>query len=210
LKKILSLLGIALLTTANSAFAIPSLSFIIIGDTFSTPYSITNQSTGGEKVTRFQLDLSTIPVGSNGALCFDTVGGGLCNTSAGTPFSAVGSTGVTTGLTSPATVADGATLLDMQFSGFDAGETFSWNIDIDTVLQPTVYGNDLVGASAFVDFSDGERLLGTLQAVAGSPQASRFTVTGTTRVQTVPEPGTLALVAIGVVGVLRSARQRRA
>ena len=188
---------------AGAAQAIPSLSFIIDGDTFNNPYSITNNSTGGETVTRFSLNLGTIP--SGGPYCFDTANGGPCNPSpqSPTPFSAVGATGTTTGLIAPVVVADGAQILDLFFNDFDSGETFSWNIDIDSASTFSTFGNDLIGATAFVDFSNGQRLIGSLFAVAGNPDASQFTVTGIVPTTGVPEPSTMALMALAGLAFLR-------
>ncbi|HEV2612844.1 MAG TPA: PEP-CTERM sorting domain-containing protein [Noviherbaspirillum sp.] len=204
MKKLISsaLFTIAALS-AGAAQAIPSLSFIIDGDTFNNPYSITNNSTAGETVTRFSLNLGTIP--SGGPFCFDTVNGGPCNPSpqSPTPFSPVGSTGVTTGLTSPAVVSDGAQILDLFFNDFNPGETFSWNIDIDSASAFTTLGSQLIGATAFVDFSNGQRLLGSLLAVAGNPDATQFTVTGVVPVGRVPEPSTMALMALAGLAFLR-------
>ena len=85
------------LLAAAASQAVPLLSFIIDGDTFTQPYSITNSSTGAEKVTRFQLNLSTI---GSGTFCFDTETNTNCNGSNnnGVAFAAAGGTGATTGL----------------------------------------------------------------------------------------------------------------
>lgn len=185
---------------ASSAQAITVLNFIIDGDTFSLPYQITNSSTAGESVVAFHLDL--LGTGT----VFDTVTGGIPNATIGVPFTPLAGTGVSTGLTSPATVADGSTVLDLAFSDFGPGEFFRWDIDVDfSAGGATVFGNNLIGATAWADFSDGQRLFGVLGAVPGNPDAAAFTVTG--RVQT-PPPGsvpdggtTLALLGLSLAGL---------
>lgn len=208
MKKLFSsaLLAAALLA-ATAAQATPSLNFIIDGDTFNNPYAITNNSTAGETVLRFNLNLSSALTG--GPYCFDTVAGGPCNPSPQSPtaFQPAGGTNITTGLTSPASVTDGSQVLDLFFNDFNAGETFRWNIDVDSATVVTTFGSDLIGASAFIDFSNGQRLFGSLLAVNGNPDAAQFTVTGVAPTPSVPEPGTLALMAIAGLGFVR--RKRR-
>lgn len=205
-KFVTSLLFSATVVMSGAVHATPSLSFIIDGDTFGRPYSISNNSTSGETVTRFNLNLGTIP--SGGPFCFDTVSGGACNPSPQSPlaFSAINPS--TVGLTSPASVADGATVLDLLFSDFGAGEAFSWNIDVDSATTFSSFGNNLIGATAFVDFSNGQRLLGTLQAIAGNADASAFTVTGIVQTSDVPEPVSIALVSLGLLGLGATRRKK--
>lgn len=197
------------LLVSSAAQAVPSLSFLIDGDTFNNPYSITNNSTVGESVTRFILNLATIPVG--GPYCFDTVYLGPCNSTnqLDTPFSPRGGTDLTTGMVAPVSVPDGTQLLDIAFTDFGVGETFSWDIDVDSTSAFSVFGNNLIGATAFVDFSDGQRLIGTLQAVLGNSDASQFTVTGIVPTPDVPEPGTLTLMGLALAAMV-GARRRKA
>lgn len=206
---ILSAIGIILhLAIASVSVAAPMLSFIIDGDTFSQPYAITNSSTAGENVVRFQLDLSTV---AGPAVVYDTVNGGVPNSSGGVPFTPVGGDAALTGLVLPASVADGATLLDISFTDFNSSETFRWDIDVDfAVGSVTVYGDNLIGATAIIDFSDGQRLTGILQAVPGNADAAQFTVTGITQTPNeVPEPTTLVLWSVMSGAGLAAWRRRR-
>lgn len=149
-----SLLGTAALALAsNAAMATPSLYFFIAGDTFTQPFSITNNSTAGEKVIRFQLDISP------SSMVFDPVNGGPPgNGTAGTAFTPQSSSNITTGLVATSGPADGASLLDLHFTGFDPTESFIWDIDIDGASGSpiSVFGNNLIGSTATIDFSDGQ------------------------------------------------------
>lgn len=205
IRKLLTVLSLGV--AAQAAQAVPALTFIIDGDTFTQPYLITNSSSAGEMIIRFQLSLAGT------AYVFDpATGGPPGNGTAGTPFSAFGGTGATTGLIASADPVDGGTLLDKSFSDFDAGENFQWLIDVDPSdpsASPTVFGNSLIGAQIFIDFSDGQRLSGALFAVPGNSDASQFIATGITTTPRLPEPASLALVGLAL-GAGAFVRRRRA
>lgn len=195
----------AIAGAACSAQATPEVYFLIDGDTFTQPFSVSNQSSAAERITRFQLDLSPVN------MVFDTVDLGPPNNStAGVPFTPVGGSDLITGLV-PTVVADGAQLLDLFFNDFNAGESFLWDIDVDGASGApiSVFGNDLIGMTAIVDFSDGSRLTGVFQAVAGNADASQLTITGRGTTPTIPEPGTLALGGLALLA-LGATRKRRA
>jgi hypothetical protein len=198
LRKVLATTALAFASSAS--FAAPALYFLVSGDTFTQPFSITNQSTGNETVTRFQLDISPA------AMVFDTVNGGPPNNgTAGTPFSANGDSGILTGLVDGANPADGASVLDISFTDFNAGETFGWFIDIDGASGSpiTVTGNMLINATVSIWFSNGERLFGSLVAVPGNSQASQLFITGRDNGNPngTPEPGSLALAGLALLGL---------
>jgi len=199
------LTGLSLGVAAQAALATPSLTFIIDGDTFNQPFSITNSSTASEKIIRFQINLA-----GTGTVWDPVDGGPPGNGSAGTPFQAVAGTGATTGLQVSADPVDGGTVLDKFFNDFDAGETFSWLLDVDKPASATVFGNELIGATIFIDFSDGQRLSGALFGVAGNSDASQFQATGITRTPNdLPEPASMALVGLAL-GAGAMVRRRRA
>ena len=195
--KLRTLFAASTITLASSAaMATPALFFLINGDTFTQPFSITNQSNANEFVTRFQLNIA--PSG----MVFDTVTGGPPNNGTiGVPFTPRGNSAITTGLVPTFGPADGSPLLDISFTDFNSGEVFQWDIDVDGASgQPiTVTGDLLIGSLATIDFSNGERLFGVLSAVAGNPVASQFVVTGRGITPTLPEPGSLALAGLALL-----------
>lgn len=189
------------------ALAVPSLSFLIDGDTFTQPFSFTNNSDAGEMITAFSIDLAGT------GLVFDPVNGGAPgNGSDGTAFAATGGTDLLTGLTGN-TVVDGGTTLDILFNDFDQGETFSFVLDVDPTdinASPTVFGNQMIGATAAINFSDGQQLIGVFAAVGGNPDASAFTATGIRPIPPIPlpAPALLTLTALGTLGAMRFRRKK--
>lgn len=208
MRQVVSLLTLffGLFSVSGPLHAAPILAFLIDGDTFTQPFRITNSSTAGETVLRFQLDLSPIP------FVFDTVNFGLPgNSTLATPFTPVTGSDTTTGLIGPVVVPDGSTLLDISFSHFAPGESFEWYIDVDGNVANggiplTVFGNDLIGAIVRIDFSDGQRQNGLIVAVPGNADAGQLLVQSIT--QTVPEPTSLAVWCLGVAGISRTASRR--
>jgi hypothetical protein len=163
-------------------------------------------------VLRFGLNL-----GGTG-FAFDTVLGGGPHTgfpgNGATAFAPFGGSDVITGLIGPVVVPDSSTSFVLNFTNFNAAGAFQWRIDVDPITNDpgrsvTVFGNNLIGATAFVDFSNGLTAFGTLLAVPGSPLASAFTVTSVVVTPGVPEPSTWAMMLIGFAGLAYATRRRR-
>lgn len=210
-----SVVAVAAVSFSGAASAIPILNFLIDGDTALEAFSITNSSTTGEFVTGFHLDITStgncfdlddLPADS----CPGNFANGLVE------FGADSGTDVLTGLVAPS-VSDGDTILDLSFTDFGAGETFVWFLDVDPVMggwNGTARGNHLIGATAYVDFSNGDRLFATLGAVDNNSDASAFTVRGIPRVEPaedpvpVPLPSTLTLLAAAAAALGFRSRNR--
>ncbi|MGE4002010.1 MAG: inverse autotransporter beta domain-containing protein, partial [Planctomycetaceae bacterium] len=168
--------------TFGGAMVNVGLQFFIDGNTLVDPFDISNSSDPGINLTNFSFDMST---SISGAI-FNTVSG------AATAFGPIAGTDVTTGLTTvngtavppypPGLVPDFTQLLALDFNDFNPGETFIWEIDADLTPggQESVFGDQLVGSTVIVDFSNGVQLTGALMAVPGNPDASIFVATGMT------------------------------
>lgn len=198
------------LLAAPAAKAVPSLSFIVDGDTFFDPYVLSNTSDAGETLLSFRLDLA-----GAGNLCFDVVFDGPCNVTPNneTAFTPLGTSVADTGLLSD-TVVDGGTTLDLTFGGFDPGEVFQFLIDVDPASDVNVagstaaLGDTLIGATVVALFSNRLQLSGVLGPVDGNDDASAFELTGVTEV---PLPAALPLFGVGLAfaGLLGWRRRRR-
>lgn len=192
--------ALASMALATPAYANGGLTFLIDGDTFSLPFTITNTSTAGEKVTGFGISLIA-PFG------FDTVNGGF-GIDNSTAFAPQGGTEVATGYTGPASFADGSTSIAFTFNNFDVGESFVWLIDVDNPAFATVFGNQLIGSTGYADFSNGLRGLGVFEAVVGNDDAAQFVIKTLTPSPGVPEPAAWAMM-LGGFGIVGAAMRRR-
>jgi hypothetical protein len=140
----------------------------------SDNFVITNQSTGGIKVTSVSIDLST---GLLPDMVFDPIGtGGDATAQCFIPTS----NDVLTGLLAPTDPCvdpfsqprqGGFDILTVNFNDFDPSESFGWITDIDpNSIQGVpgagnagaVSGYELVGATVTVSFDDGSTLVGSL------------------------------------------------
>ena len=193
--------ALAALAFAAPAHADGGLTFLIDGDTFSLPFTITNTSTAGETVVGFGISLIA-PFG------FDTVNGGF-GIDSSAPFTPQGGSDAATGYTGPGSFADGSTSIAFTFNDFAVGESFVWVIDVDNPDFATVFGDQLIGSTGYADFSNGLRGLGVFEAVAGNSDAAQFVIrTFTPTPGGVPEPAAWAMM-LGGFGLVGSAMRRR-
>lgn len=190
--------------TAAAALAAPGLAhaktgvtFLIVGDTLTNPFSFKNTSDAGEKIVGFGFDMSTITAED---LIFDTEGGGS------TPLTPQGNTATTTGLVTPAFIPDNAKAFSLAFTDFNPGETFAYRIDVDVGFGGAISSQRLIGAKVYFDYDNGTRVEGFLRAVPGQANASTF-VTDRIVNTAVPEPATWALMITGF-GLAGSAVRR--
>lgn len=131
-----------------------ALDLLIDGDTFTQPFRLTNQSSALDLLS-LRMDIN--PTGD----IFDTSGGtaGAFNPLAPTDTE-VGLTSANGDTTSPFTVPTDQTLLDLTFDDFNTGETFFWQIDVDTapgdtMADDTVLGSALAPSNLMATFEGG-------------------------------------------------------
>lgn len=184
-------------STAASAGTI-DIDFLVDGDTYTQPWSISNNSTDGVLLESFVFDLRPL-----NTYCYD-LSSSDCNSSLGVAFSAVNGSASTGFVNATVTDEPGGLahndFLKIDFNDFGQGETFQWDIDVDSTANSTVYGNELIGSTAYAQMSDGNTYFGSLEAIVGNSDASRFVISSVVSTD-VPEPTTLAIFALGIMGL---------
>ena len=136
--------GINILQNTFSTDPSAAVDFLIDGDTFTQPFTLTNASAAQQLISRVTLDISPTD------LQFDI------DATTGQPFNPLGGSDALTGLVPTVNLTD--TLLEMQFNDFDPSETFQWLLDVDFIGDPgdlsPVFGNDLIGSIMTIEFTD--------------------------------------------------------
>lgn len=111
----------------------------------------------------------------------------------------------------------GSDALDYIFAGFDPGDAFQFEADVDPDVGNVVQDYRRIlfpNAELTVSFSDGNSLSQTLApadtGLAGYRFAQRLDTSLRPQLQSVlPEPGTLALFGLGLAGLGMAARRKR-
>lgn len=175
---------------SQTASATPIFDFKMSGNTVYEPFSISNLSTAGETIESFTLDISGL------GFVFDTIDRDG-TTRYSKPFTANSGTDLPTGLLSSSGALDNSTLLSVFFNDFNAGETFLFDIDVDTTTnnRAPVYGNELIGSLLSVEFSNGMLLAGSLGELNNSRRGSALSINGNSVSTVINEPSTFALLA---------------
>lgn len=165
--------------------ALIGLTFFVDGSTFGLPFTVTNNSSAAN-LTDFTFDISTNNFFPDAN--FDTDSPPVQTVSAAGPFTPSNGTEVTTGLltvngtTNPPgwAIPDESQVMTATFGDFNPSEDFQWTVDLDQTFggDEGYSGDQLIGSTVTANFSNGGTLTGTMQAVAGFPQASQFVANG--------------------------------
>lgn len=174
-------------------------------------FQITNNSDAGAMISSITIDLTGAP----NAPVFDTLDGcspAYCYGAAtGAPITEIAGDDVGFVALTPGEQAalEEAQVLTLLFTGFDAGESFLFSTDLDDLVDFYLTGVEMQDVVASVNFTgDSLNASGSANFVRDFPPAGRAVATV---VAEVPEPGTLALIGIGLLGVgyFGRTRQRR-
>lgn len=194
----LGLIAASVLALSAQVSATPMISGDInTGSSFRTDaaFSFVNNSTDGEKIESITWDIS-----SSNAF-FDSLRGGF-----GMFYSSIISSSLDdVGYTFPSNGdLDGQSVLTISFDDFDAGESFSFGVDTDffhSIDDNPVRGVDYIGTLLTVQFSNGSTGWGEFGSTSRTGKGSEVTA--------IPEPGSLAILGLGLVGFAFSRRQKR-
>jgi len=192
-------LGVIMSSSAQAAVVPTTLGFDLsfAGDTNVPTFTLVNTSDPGNQLVGF-----TFTIGDE-SRHFDFVD----------PLS--NPTGGTATLNSPDSVNNGlrGDVIDITFTGFDAGETVSFKADIDT--DPA---NNVVQNFQNVFFNNGSALNSVATAVYAIGESVSFTLpdnpqslnfSASTTINAVPLPAALPLFAVGLAGLGALSRRRK-
>lgn len=205
MKKTLLLPTVLLAASFNVNAATSASGLISSGSTFNTndAFQFTNASDASETITKLVLDLSPI----NGF--FDTTSAAPGSGSSGLAVSGFSDV---VGHTFPTNASqDGLSTLTINFTDFNAGETFIFGVDTDlfsAIDLLGINGAGFIGALVTAHFSDDSVTHGFYQATQQPGFGSEVSIT-TPGVSEVPVPAALFMFAPALLGLMGFRRKAK-
>jgi hypothetical protein len=154
-------------------------------------FTLTNDPTSEANIITLEIDLSYAPLVPG--VDFDT---------GDYPFTPNPASAALTGFVSAAFT--GTTLLTLTFTDFEPNETFRFSIDVDD-LDDRVQAVNIAGSLIDATFD----IFGGTDLSAAMVATDVYETNWTNSATVVPEPGTLSLLSLGLIGLAWEARRAR-